>query len=95
MTLGRVRTRAGLAVTSLLLAMALSPAPAEAAAQCGAVDRIPARADEGDSNLVYSGGPYGENIAWGSADLSGTDAVKMWVDEKPNYDYGSNSCVGG
>ncbi|XP_065633779.1 pathogenesis-related protein 1C-like, partial [Quercus suber] len=30
----------------------------------------------GDCNLVHSGGKYGENIAWGSADLSGTDAVK-------------------
>ncbi|KAK7844461.1 basic form of pathogenesis-related protein 1 [Quercus suber] len=49
----------------------------------------------GDCNLVHSGGKYGENIAWGSADLSGTDAVKMWVDEKANYDYNSNSCVGG
>jgi pathogenesis-related protein 1 len=49
----------------------------------------------GDCNLVHSGGPYGENIAWGSGDLSGTDAVGMWVAEKPNYDYNSNSCVGG
>ncbi|GMY38834.1 pathogenesis-related protein 1-like [Fagus crenata] len=49
----------------------------------------------GDCNLVHSGGPYGENIAWGSGDLKGTDAVNMWVGEKPNYDYNSNSCVGG
>ena len=49
----------------------------------------------GDCNLVHSGGPYGENIAWGSTDLSGTDAVNMWVSEKPNYDYTLNSCVGG
>jgi uncharacterized protein YkwD len=88
--------------------MTLSPAPAEAAAQCGSVDRISARADEGDSkedyltainaaraevgvppvtwddtvaeyaqnyanqrigdcNVVYSGGQYGENIAWARA----------------------------
>ena len=44
---------------------------------------------------MHSGGPFGENIAWGSGDLKGTDAVNMWVDEKPNYDYNSNSCVGG
>uniref|UniRef100_A0A2N9ERT0 SCP domain-containing protein n=1 Tax=Fagus sylvatica TaxID=28930 RepID=A0A2N9ERT0_FAGSY len=31
----------------------------------------------GDCNLVHSGGPYGENIAWGSGDLKGTDAV-VW-----------------
>ncbi|XP_059446996.1 pathogenesis-related protein 1-like [Corylus avellana] len=49
----------------------------------------------GDCNLVHSGGPYGENIAWGSADLSGTAAVKMWVDEKASYDYNSNSCAAG
>ncbi|KAK4271376.1 hypothetical protein QN277_020079 [Acacia crassicarpa] len=45
--------------------------------------------------LVHSGGPYGENLAWGYPDLTGTAAVKLWVDEKPYYDYNSNSCVGG
>ena len=45
--------------------------------------------------MVHSGGPYGENLAWGSPDLAGTAAVKMWVDERANYDYNSNSCVGG
>ena len=45
--------------------------------------------------LVHSGGPYGENLAWGSNDLSGTAAVNMWVAEKTKYDYNSNSCVGG
>ncbi|KAB1208616.1 Pathogenesis-related protein 1 [Morella rubra] len=49
----------------------------------------------GDCNLVHSGGPYGENIAWSSGDMSGTDAVNMWVNEKSNYDYNSNSCTGG
>ncbi|XP_062177937.1 pathogenesis-related protein 1-like [Alnus glutinosa] len=49
----------------------------------------------GDCSLVHSGGPYGENIAWGSADLSGTAAVKLWVDEKANYDYNSNTCAAG
>ncbi|KAJ9705377.1 hypothetical protein PVL29_003429 [Vitis rotundifolia] len=49
----------------------------------------------GDCNLVHSGGPYGENLAKGSPSLTGTDAVNLWVGEKPNYDYNSNSCVGG
>ncbi|KAJ8769797.1 hypothetical protein K2173_007657 [Erythroxylum novogranatense] len=49
----------------------------------------------GDCGLVHSGGPYGENIAMSTGDLSGTDAVKLWVDEKPFYDYGSNSCAEG
>ncbi|KAJ6409419.1 hypothetical protein OIU84_009005 [Salix udensis] len=49
----------------------------------------------GDCNLVHSGGPYGENLAWGSPDLSGTDAVNMWVGEKAYYDYDSNSCAAG
>ncbi|XP_058751651.1 pathogenesis-related protein 1-like [Vicia villosa] len=50
-----------------------------------------------DCQLIHSGGGgrYGENIAMSTGDLSGTDAVKLWVDEKPNYDYNSNSCVGG
>uniref|UniRef100_A0A6N2LW05 SCP domain-containing protein n=1 Tax=Salix viminalis TaxID=40686 RepID=A0A6N2LW05_SALVM len=49
----------------------------------------------GSCRMVHSGGPYGENLAWGSPDLAGTAAVKMWVDERANYDYNSNSCVGG
>ena len=50
---------------------------------------------KGSCKLVHSGGPYGENLAWGSNDLSGTAAVNMWVAEKTKYDYNSNSCVGG
>jgi pathogenesis-related protein 1 len=49
----------------------------------------------GSCQLVHSGGPYGENLAWSSADLTVTAAVNMWVGEKPNYNYNSNSCVGG
>ncbi|KAL2342008.1 hypothetical protein Fmac_009948 [Flemingia macrophylla] len=50
-----------------------------------------------DCELIHSGGGgnYGENLAMSSGDLSGTDAVKLWVDEKPYYDYYSNSCVEG
>ncbi|XP_057502234.1 pathogenesis-related leaf protein 6-like [Actinidia eriantha] len=39
--------------------------------------------------------PYGENIAMGFGKFTAVDAVKLWVDEKPYYDYKSNSCVGG
>ncbi|KAK7831766.1 basic form of pathogenesis-related protein 1 [Quercus suber] len=46
----------------------------------------------GDCNLVHSSmQEYGENHAWSSADLSSMETVKMWVDEKVNYDYKSNS----
>ncbi|KAI6678233.1 hypothetical protein NL676_039029 [Syzygium grande] len=45
--------------------------------------------------LVHSGGPYGENLAWASSDLTGTKAVGMWVAEKPYYNYKSNSCTPG
>ncbi|XP_045815211.1 basic form of pathogenesis-related protein 1-like [Trifolium pratense] len=50
-----------------------------------------------DCQLIHSGGGgrYGENLAGSSGDLSGTNAVKLWVDEKRNYNHGSNSCVGG
>ncbi|OMO95116.1 Allergen V5/Tpx-1-related protein [Corchorus olitorius] len=47
----------------------------------------------GDCGLVHSGGSYGENIAWSSGELSATDAVKMWVDEKVYYNYQSNTCA--
>ncbi|KAE8681939.1 Pathoproteinsis-related protein 1 [Hibiscus syriacus] len=48
-----------------------------------------------DCNLVHSGGggQYGENLAGSSVDLSGTDAVRLWVDERADYDYNSNSCA--
>ncbi|PON86804.1 Cysteine-rich secretory protein, allergen V5/Tpx-1-related [Trema orientale] len=48
-----------------------------------------------DCNLVHSGGPYGENLAWSGGELSGVDAVKMWVNEKVNYDENSNTCALG
>ena len=48
-----------------------------------------------DCRLVHSGGPYGENIAWGSPDLSAKDAVQLWVDEKPFYNYETNTCAAG
>ncbi|GKV23769.1 hypothetical protein SLEP1_g33465 [Rubroshorea leprosula] len=47
----------------------------------------------GDCNMVHSGGPYGENLAWSSAGLSGTDAVATSVNEKSDYEYNSNSCA--
>ena len=48
-----------------------------------------------DCELVHSGGPYGEDLSWSSApDIPGVEAVKYWVDEKANYDYKSNSCIG-
>ncbi|KAK8582656.1 hypothetical protein V6N13_069428 [Hibiscus sabdariffa] len=50
---------------------------------------------KGDCRLMHSSGPYGENIAWSSGDLSAKGAVDLWVGEKPRYNYNSNSCVGG
>ncbi|XP_020234028.1 pathogenesis-related protein 1-like [Cajanus cajan] len=52
---------------------------------------------KGDCQLIHSGGggKYGENLAMSTGDLSGAEAVKLWVDEKPYYDYDSNSCVEG
>ncbi|KAF3455764.1 hypothetical protein FNV43_RR00406 [Rhamnella rubrinervis] len=64
-------------------------------------DRVAAFAQEyakrhiGDCNMVHSGGPYGENLAKSTGDLSGTAAVNLWVGEKRNFNYMSNSCVGG
>ncbi|KAI9112362.1 hypothetical protein K1719_016559 [Acacia pycnantha] len=49
------------------------------------------------SQLIHSGGggKYGENLAGSTGDLSGAAAVKLWVDEKADYDYNSNSCAAG
>ncbi|XP_068321322.1 pathogenesis-related leaf protein 4-like [Pyrus communis] len=49
----------------------------------------------GDCNLVHSGGPYGENLAQGTGDLSGKAAVNLFVSEKANYNYNSNTCAAG
>ncbi|KAG2410043.1 Pathogenesis-related protein [Vigna angularis] len=44
-------------------------------------------------DFEHSMGPYGENLAQGSGDLSGVDSVKMWVAEKAYYDEKNNECV--
>lgn len=49
----------------------------------------------GDCNLVLSGGPYGENLAKSTGDLSGTAAVNLFVSEKADYNYNSNTCAAG
>lgn len=51
----------------------------------------------GDCNLVHSGGPYGENIFWGSSGKEWTagDAVASWVSEKQWYNYPANTCSTG
>ncbi|KAK9080142.1 hypothetical protein SSX86_001817 [Deinandra increscens subsp. villosa] len=49
----------------------------------------------GDCNLVHSGGPYGENLAKGSGDFTGTAAVNLWVGEKASYNHNSNTCARG
>ncbi|PWA57266.1 pathogenesis-related protein 1B [Artemisia annua] len=48
-----------------------------------------------DCSLVQSGGPYGENLATGSATLTGTAAVNLWVAEKQYYTYSTNTCASG
>ncbi|KAL6210012.1 hypothetical protein ACLB2K_020950 [Fragaria x ananassa] len=49
----------------------------------------------GDCQLVHSGGQYGENLAMSTGDLSGTDAVNLWIREKADYDYNLNTCAAG
>ncbi|XP_042373390.1 pathogenesis-related protein 1-like [Zingiber officinale] len=50
----------------------------------------------GDCQLVHSGGPYGENLFWGSGtNWTAADAVGLWVGEQQYYDYDSNSCAAG
>ena len=42
------------------------------------------------ANFMHSGEPYKENLA-----ADGVQAVQLWVDEKKDYNYKSNSCVNG
>ncbi|XP_009605694.1 pathogenesis-related leaf protein 4-like [Nicotiana tabacum] len=48
-----------------------------------------------ECKLVHSDGPYGENLAMGYGEFSAVDAVNLWVGEKPNYEYATNSCNSG
>ncbi|XP_023511454.1 pathogenesis-related protein PR-1 type-like [Cucurbita pepo subsp. pepo] len=45
--------------------------------------------------LVHSGGPYGENLAWSSYNLSGIAAVWMWVTKRQYYNPRTNTCAAG
>ncbi|MBA0782666.1 hypothetical protein Gotri_000516 [Gossypium trilobum] len=45
-----------------------------------------------DCDLVHLGGPYGENLAWSSGDLSRPDAVRLWIDKKDYYNLKSGMC---
>ncbi|MCD7451628.1 hypothetical protein HAX54_012890 [Datura stramonium] len=50
----------------------------------------------GDCKLVHSQSPvYGENLAMSTGDISAVQAINLWVDEKSNYDYESNTCKEG
>ncbi|KAI9177340.1 hypothetical protein LWI28_013947 [Acer negundo] len=49
----------------------------------------------GDCMLVHSGGPYGENLAGSTGNLSGKAAVGLWVSEKTDYDTITNTCRDG
>ncbi|XP_022135282.1 pathogenesis-related protein PR-1-like [Momordica charantia] len=50
----------------------------------------------GDCALRHSGGPYGENIFWGSGNAwTPAQAVADWVSERQWYSYWANSCVEG
>ncbi|RWR77918.1 pathogenesis-related protein PRB1-3-like protein [Cinnamomum micranthum f. kanehirae] len=50
----------------------------------------------GDCRLVHSGGPYGENIFWGSGrEFTAADAVNSWESEKQFYNRNSNTCAAG
>nr|WDS83921.1 pathogenesis-related protein 1 [Musa acuminata] len=49
-----------------------------------------------DCQLVHSGGPYGENLFWGTGRaFTLTEAVNVWIAEKQYYDYENNSCADG
>ncbi|CAI8591299.1 unnamed protein product [Vicia faba] len=42
-----------------------------------------------------SGGRYGENIAVSPGNMSGVEAVNLWVAENPHYNSYKNKCEGG
>ncbi|KAL0798221.1 hypothetical protein Bca101_053395 [Brassica carinata] len=52
-----------------------------------------ARTRRGDCNLIHSGGPYGENLFWGSGKgWTPRDAVAGWASERKYYDRRTYRC---
>ncbi|CAN6201746.1 unnamed protein product [Urochloa humidicola] len=45
----------------------------------------------GDCAMAHSGGPYGENLAAGTA-WGAAEALSRWVDEKKHYNCNTNGC---
>jgi pathogenesis-related protein 1 len=55
-----------------------------------------ARVRVADCELIHSNSRYGENLAKGSDPrYSLSDAARLWLDEKSNYDLPSHACVNG
>ncbi|KFK39965.1 hypothetical protein AALP_AA3G312200 [Arabis alpina] len=73
---------------------AVGVGPMQWDAGVAAVARKYANQRKGDCRLIHSNGPYGENLAKSTGDLSGISAVNLWVNEKANYDYPTNTCNG-
>lgn len=74
---------------------AVGVAPIRWHADVAAYARQYALRRRGDCRLIHSGGRYGENLAGSTGDLSGADAVRLWVNEKNDYFYNSNTCRSG
>ena len=47
-----------------------------------------------DCKVKLSHRKYGELLQTSSGNMSGANAVKMWVAQKADYDYNTNTCVG-
>jgi len=61
---------------------------------CTNVDGFPQIIDHNPGRGDSYPGSVGENIYASGGTATGPDAVEAWMDEKPFYDYGSNSCSG-
>ncbi|XP_039173822.1 pathogenesis-related leaf protein 4-like [Eucalyptus grandis] len=48
-----------------------------------------------DCSLMHSNGPYGKNLAKGTSTFTGTYAISLWVAEKQNCNYNTNTCASG
>ncbi|EPS71111.1 hypothetical protein M569_03651, partial [Genlisea aurea] len=47
----------------------------------------------GDCAMKHSGGPYGENLASGSWDLTAKEAVGLWLEEKVGFLTNPKACM--
>lgn len=65
-----------------------------------ALNKVTYLANSNNCTMSHTAGPtnpgYGENLAWSSStSFTGVNAANAWYNEKPDYNYSTNTCASG